>query len=392
MRRSRGSGTVYREGPVWSIRYGSGPRRYETGFRTKMEAENRLALRRAEAMQRRLGAAADPKLVPTLAELAQPWLETREGSHAAGKEDASRWRKHLEPFVGHLRPDEVDTARIRALVHVKREEGLAPGTIRVCLSVLSSLYEDLRERRLSTANPCRGLPQSILRLVRSDHDPETTPFLERLADVRRVFLALPEPFNVAFALGALAGLRTGEVFTLRWPSVDLQARRILVREGGAGGRTKDREPRPVPILDALLQVLEPWRLRHKGAGRVIPPLRADGDRVDKHTPGPVLRRVLRDLGYAELAAYDDAWYAATRHTFASQWAMAGRPLRELQKLLGHSSIAITERYAHLAPDYWAPGVHTALEVDLRPGGAVAELRQKTVRKGPSRPTRARKIK
>lgn len=374
-RRPRGSGTVYREGPAWSIRYGSrADRRYETGFRTRTEAENRLALLRAEAMQRRLGAATDPRLVPTLAELAKPWLRAREDSHAAGKEDASRWRRHLEPALGHLRPDEVDTARIRALVLSLREV-MKPGTARVCLSVLSSLYEDLLERRLAATNPARGLPKSILRLVRPDHDPETTPFLERLDDVRRVFLGLPEPFNVAFAIGALAGLRTGEVFTLRWTAVDLRARRILVREGGSGGRTKDREPRAVPILDALLPVLEGWRLRHPGTGRVIPPLRCDGDRVDKHTPGPVLRRVLADLGFAELAAYDDAWYAATRHTFASQWAMAGRPLRELQKILGHSSIAITERYAHLAPDYWAPGVHGALDVDLTGGGEVHRIGQ-----------------
>jgi integrase len=372
-RRPRGTGTIFREGPSWSVRYGpAAARRYETGFRTKAEAERRLALLRAESMQRRLGPATDPLLSPTLKELAAPWLEGRETSHAAGAEDGSRWRKHLEPFVGHLRPDDVDTARIRAFVLAKRET-LKPGTIRVCLSILSSLYEDLLERQLATRNPARGLPKSILRLVRPDHDPETTPFLERLEDVRRVFLALPEPFHVAFAIGALAGLRTGEVFTLRWVSVDLVGRRILVREGGAGGRTKDKEPRPVPILDALLPVLEEWRLRHPGAGRVVPSLRADGERMDKHTPGPVLRAALERLRFGALATYPRAWYAATRHTFASQWAMAGRPLRELQKILGHSSIAITERYAHLAPDYWAPGVHGALDVDLCPGGKAAEI-------------------
>lgn len=50
-------------------------------------------------------------------------------------------------------------------------------------------------------------------------DPRTTPFVERLEDVRRIDLALPEPLNVAYAIGELAGLRTGEVFALRWQHV-----------------------------------------------------------------------------------------------------------------------------------------------------------------------------
>src|SRR5438046_4080195 len=50
-----------------------------------------------------------------------------------------------------------------------------------------------------------------MRLIRPTHDPKKTPFIERLDDVRRIFLALPEPLNVAYAIGALAGLRTGEV-------------------------------------------------------------------------------------------------------------------------------------------------------------------------------------
>ena len=54
---------------------------------------------------------------------------------------------------------------------------------------------------MRAANPCRRLPKSVLRLMRSDHDPKPTAFVERLADVRRIFLALEEPLNVAFAIG-----------------------------------------------------------------------------------------------------------------------------------------------------------------------------------------------
>lgn len=359
-RRPRGSGSVYKQGPVWSFRVGTGAARvYETGFRTKAEAERRLALMRAEAMQRRLGAAADPRLTPTLAALAEPWLSRRKVTH--GAEDGYRWALHLAPTFGHLRPDDVDTARIRSWAEAKRDD-LAPGTLRVILATLSGLYVDLLERGVASHNPCRGLPASLLRLMRSDHDPRTVPFVERLEDVRRIFFALPEPLSVAYALGAFGGLRTGEVFSLRWTSVGADT--ILVSEGSrTRATTKDRDPRPVPIQDALAPVLKAWRLKTGGAGLVV-----GGDaRIDKHVPGPALRLVLLNLGLRRLADHPKAWYAATRHTFASQWAMAGRSLRELQAILGHASITETERYAHLMPGHFAPGARSALAVDLTPG-------------------------
>jgi integrase len=371
-RRPNGAGTIQPEGAGYSLRIES--KKYgdifESGFRTRGEAENRAAILRSERLHRRLGVAADHRLTPTLDELAAPWLERRRVTNSSGAEDAGRWRNHIAPTLGHLRPDEVDAAAIRSLVESKLGE-LAPGTIRICVAILSSLYEDLLERHLAQRNPARHLPKSILRLMRSDHDPETVPFLERLEDVRRVYLRLAdedEGIAVAFAIGALAGLRTGEVFALRWTSVDLAGRRIVVSEGGKRG-TKDRDARVVPILDPLQAVLEPWRLAHPGPGPVVPPMRCDGERIDKGTPGPILRAALTACGLDRLAAYPKAWYAATRHSFASQWVMAGRSMRELQKILGHSSLTITERYAHLAPDYFAPGVHSALPVSLARGTA-----------------------
>jgi len=140
--------------------------------------------------------------------------------------------------------------------------------------------------------------------------------------VRRIFLKLEEPLNLAYAIGALAGLRTGEVFALRWTSVDLAGRRILVSES-IGGLTKDREPRPVSIQDALLPLLKAWHVKTGGTGLVIPPMRQDGAHIDKSTPAQHLRHALVALKLPPLEP--KPWYQATRHTFASHWAMAGRP-------------------------------------------------------------------
>ena len=77
--------------------------------------------------------------------------------------------------------------------------------------------------------PCRAVPRATRRLYRNAHDSRTTPFLERHEDIRRVFLALEQPHATLFAIGALAGLRPGEVLGLEWTDVDIEGRRIHVR-------------------------------------------------------------------------------------------------------------------------------------------------------------------
>jgi len=158
---------------------------------------------------------------------------------------------------------------------------------------------------------------------------------------------------VAYAIGALGGLRTGEVFGLKWEHVDLGSRRIHVRES-VSGPLKDKDSRMVPILDALLPVLTEWKLKTGGEGLVIPPLRCDGEHVKiaggHATTGMYLCATLKRLG---LNREGLGWYEATRHTFASQWVLAGGSIEKLKEIMGHYSVVVTERYTHLRPDLFA---------------------------------------
>jgi hypothetical protein len=53
--------------------------------------------------------------------------------------------------------------------------------------------------------------------------------------------------------------------------------------------------------------------------------------------------------------------------------MGGRSIEELKEILGHYSVVMTERYAHLRPDLFAPGAHQALAIDLGAGGELRQL-------------------
>ncbi len=377
-RRSRGTGELYKEpGGAWGVRWRErGKRCYSGGHPSRALAERVLAKIRGDVAQLRSGLPPDPRGVPVLGELSKDFLARRKQTHRAWAEDGYRWKKHLAPHFAHLRPADVGPAQIRGFIEAKLAS-LSPGTIRVCVALLSSLFVDLVEKKVATSNPARALPRSTMRLMRPTYDPRTTPFIERLADVRRILLRLPEPLNVAYAIGALAGLRTGEVFALRWNHIDLAARRIHVRES-VKGPLKDKDSRIAPILDSLQPILVAWRLSHPGEGLVIPAMRVDGAKVDdKHTPGRRLRVVLSDLGLARPGfglpdpakpkAKQKLWYWCTRHTFASQWVMAGGSIEKLSKVMGHYSITVTERYAHLKPELFTPQDRKLIAFDMTPG-------------------------
>ncbi len=376
-RRQWGNGSVRKRARGgWQIRWvENGHRRAKGGFANWEDAERVLAKVLGDLAQGRTGLPPDPRAGPTLAALADGWLGARDRTHRAAACDRYRWRKHLAPDFGHLRPGEVDPARIRAFAQAKLAEGLSAGTVRILLSLLSGLFTELVEEGKAQSNPARGLPRATRRLVKPTHDPRTTPFIEKLGDVRRIYLDLPEPLNIAYAIGALAGLRTGEVFALQWEHVDLQARRMHVRESVAGP-LKDKDSRVVPILDGLLPVLIEWKLQTGGEGRIIPPMRCDGGKVDiRHTPGAHLRRTLKRLGLARPGL---GWYQATRHTFASQWVLAGGSIEKLSKVLGHYSVVLTERYVHLRPDLFAARDLATIPLQLGVGeGGTVQLGDRT---------------
>lgn len=264
------------------------------------------------------------------------------------------------------RPSEVDQASLRRFIEAKLAEELSPATVRLFIMLLSAFFGDLVEQGHVQANPVRAMAKSARRLIKPNHDPRTTPFVEKLDDVRRIYL-LPEPVNIAYALGAMAGLRTGEVLALRWEHVDIERRRIHVRES-VNGRLKDNESRVVLILDGLHAVLAAWKLRTGGKGTVVPPMRSDGKRCDGHTVGKYLRKAVTSLHLPKVT-----WYQATRHTFASHWVLSGGSIEKLKEMLGHCSVVVTERYAHLKPELFAQRDFGTIALDLTPGGVVTTL-------------------
>jgi integrase len=354
-RRGKGLGTVYRRGQLWSIAWvAHGAKLYEHGFPDEDTARRVLAVKIGDLAAGR-GGLKTPKPAGPLAGLVEEWLKIRRTTHRAADQDENRWNNHLEPFLGRYSPDDVDVGILKRIVAAKLADGLSPATVRLLMRLVSTLYSDLIDDGKATKNPARMLPKKTRALIRPTYDPKKTPFLERKKDIAAIYQALPAPYSVAFATSALAGLRPGEVRALKWDNVDLARRRIYVRES-VKGPTKDKDSREAPIVPGLHALLVEWRKRNPKPYNdlVCPPSfgvlgqAKPGPRrqfLGEHRMTASIKKACKKLKLPELTFYE-----AGRHTFASQWVLNGGSIEKLREILGHSTVQVTERYAHLKPE------------------------------------------
>jgi site-specific recombinase XerD len=148
-------------------------------------------------------------------------------------------------------------------------------------------------------------------------------------------------------------MRAGEQFGLQWGQVDVE-RKILTLP-----KTKNGTMRHIPLNSVALAAFK--GLGQGSHGPVFPSARNDSETLQGARGW--FNSALED---AEIKDY--TWHC-NRHTFASRLVMAGVDLRTVGELLGHKSLSMTMRYAHLAPAHNAAAVDRlvpVLETQLAP--------------------------
>jgi integrase len=240
------------------------------------------------------------------------------------------WKEKLGDYtLATLTPDLI--ARHRDQLQIK--EGMSPGTVNRYLSALSKAFSNaVKEWHWLPDNPLARVskkpePRGIVRYLSDD---ERTALLEacRKSEYKPLYLM------VLFAM--TTGMRRGELLGLRWQDIDLE-RRIAVLHN-----TKNGDRRSVPIVPEVAELL-----REHGKVRKI-----GNDQVFASDGAP------------EVWLFDKAWYAALkaakikdfrfhdlRHTAASYLAMSGATTAEIAAVLGHRTLQMVKRYAHLSDQH-----------------------------------------
>ena len=148
---------------------------------------------------------------------------------------------------------------------------------------------------------------------------------------------------IIFLIGT--GARRGEALNLTWGDVDLASN---ARAAVTLIETKNGEDRRVPLPNPVRDLLATMRRKAGNPSkkdRVFTWVRRGTDEAVayKADPGTVFDRARRDAKLKDITIH------TLRHTYASRLVMKGAPLAHVSKLLGHSKIQMTMRYAHLAP-------------------------------------------
>lgn len=148
---------------------------------------------------------------------------------------------------------------------------------------------------------------------------------------------------IVFAVNT--GMRMGEILVLTWTGVDLFRRTVTVF------RSKNGERRTIPVNSIVLDVLKRKHAARSGITDVVFHSQA-GTALD----GSNIRRGLNVA--LRVAKISDFHFHDLRHTFATRIVQAGVDLYKVQRLLGHKSPIMTQRYAHHYPESLREGVET----------------------------------
>ena len=136
------------------------------------------------------------------------------------------------------------------------------------------------------------------------------------------------------------GMRKSEQFTTTWDQVDLEKEFIYL------SATRNGSDRFVTLNSVAVEVLKRLRMRHEELG--LPP---DSTLFHSKCDGLIKNPRKWFATAVEQAKIKDVTWHTLRYTFASRLVMAGVDLKTVQELMGHKTIAMTARYAHLAPTH-----------------------------------------
>jgi integrase len=248
----------------------------------------------------------------------------------SARADIGKFNTRVAKELSSLKLSEIDPRRIQSFITSLREEGLAPAT---CDRYLQMIRFSLRlavDWGYLDKNPADKIP-----LFNIDNKVENYLSDENMARLMRV-LKTDENRVVSSLLVFLltTGARLNEAQMIKWEDVDLPNRVWRI----PATNSKSKRVRSVPLNDMAIAALK----ENAGdTGYVFRSPRGDG-RQPYNNIHKSWYRIRNKAGLPHLRAHD------LRHSHASLLINSGRSLYEVQKILGHSTPIMTQRYAHLS--------------------------------------------
>ncbi len=254
-------------------------------------------------------------------------------SYRREKSLAKRW---IKPIIGTLPFKDISPIHLEKIKHTMKKAEQSPRSIQYALAVVRQVFNMARRHRIFTGeNPVKSvkMPTVDNKRVRYFTRDEAETLLAKLKTEST------EMYEMAL-LSLHCGLRASEIFRLRWVDLD-PVNGLITIKNAKGNKTR--------FAYMTAQVKE--MLLNKQIGRPDALLYPAPDGRQRREVPSTFARVVNDVKLNEgiTDRRDKAVFHTLRHTYASWLVQSGEDLYIVKERLGHSTIAMTERYSHLSP-------------------------------------------
>jgi integrase len=340
----------------WIADYRDGSdKRHQRRFPTKKEA---LAFHDQTKVAIRAGTHVSLPDSLTMANVADKWL-SRVEANAMERGTLKFYREHVNlhilPRIGKLKLVKLTKGHIEHFRDslISGDKALSRPTAHKVLRSLKAMLKVVGCSHLGD-----GVKIEISERHKTKIEPKDIPTPQEIA---RLVKAAKGKVKVLLMTAASTGLRASELRGLRWFDVDLKAGELHVRQRADAWNTigppkSKASRRTVPLGHELLLALKEWKLAcPKGELDLVFPTSTGAVQHHKNML-EIIEPVMKAAGVVTKVGKPKYALHAFRHFFAS-WCInakdrGGRelPAKEVQSLLGHSSIVMTlDRYGHLFP-------------------------------------------
>lgn len=276
----------------------------------------------------------------TLDTLANRYFEDKKSSN----ERKQKYSNHIKPHIGNKQIENIKKTDIKKVINKVLELGRSNSTANSVLSLINTIFNhSIKQHDLRLINPCIGIPK-----LKADNKRErylTTDEINQLKDeVKENFFV-----NLFVEFALCTGGRLETILHIQKKDIDLDNKTVNLNN------LKTKRRYMGFLQDELIEILREHLPTLKANDYVVTQKslhnhekKADHKQIHRRLK-PILDRLFNQ-GLESDDITNRAVIHTLRHTFASHLAINGTPIFTIQKLMDHSDIKQTLRYAKLAPD------------------------------------------
>lgn len=358
------SGMRKKENGLFEKRFTVEGKRYSAyGRSTKECAENELRIRE----EIKAGLYNSNKNI-TLDAYFDEWEKSRRGTikDSSIKINRSKYNNHIRPVLGKIKVQKIEKRAVVKLqqdLSKKLSASMTNGVIVLLKTVLNAAVDD----EILMKNPAASVKP-----LRKDDRPKASETIHRALtrEEQQAFMqkAKTEWLYEFFCFSLCTGMRLNEITALKWQDIDYINNVIRVnktvswKEGGGIEETlpkSDTSNRDIPMNDTIKKILQMQKTKMSMVYGEIHARKMDSNifigsngakAIASSTVSSAIDNVLKRLRQQGIEI-ERFTHHAFRDTFATRYIEEGGNMQTLQKILGHSSLAMTaDLYAHVLPN------------------------------------------